>query len=300
MRSEVSMRTRRAGLHQWRFVLPATGRTMRRCSHTSEQRPIHLASGTKLTSAMTNQGNGENPNGAALFEAADRCAAASSPPSTSTSSSAWSSSSTSPTRSSRAASSSRRALATRTATSTPTTKTSAPRSSRTATSTSPRTSSGSREEARWDALLALRLTARHRRAASTARWTRSSRRTTRCAASCRRIYAARADRPPRRSASSCRPIAKVGFGDDAEHGARRARPRLRVLHQGVRPLRGPPRRRVLHARQRRPAAGRDAGALPGPRLRPGLRLVRHVHPVGEVHRGPRRHGPTSSRSTARR
>ena len=36
------------------------------------------------------------------------------------------------------------------------------------------------------------------------------------------------------------------------------------------------------------AARRDAGALPGPHLRPGVRLMRHVHPVGEVHRRARR------------
>ena len=83
-------------------------------------------------------------------------------------------------------------------------------------------------------------------------------------------------------------IAKIGFGDDPERGARHPRPDLRVLHQGVRPRRGPPRRRVLHARARRAAAGRDARAARGPRARPGLRLVRPVRAVGrfvEAHGG---------------
>jgi type I restriction enzyme M protein len=39
---------------------------------------------------------------------------------------------------------------------------------------------------------------------------------------------------------------------------------------------------------RRQTPGRDARALQGPRLRPLLRLGRHVRPVREVRRGPRR------------
>ena len=73
------------------------------------------------------------------------------------------------------------------------------------------------------------------------------------------------------------------------HPARRARRGLRVLPGEVRPRRGQARRRVLHARQRRPAAGRGAGAVRGPGLRPVLRLGRHVRPGGEVR--PRPPGP---------
>ena len=48
------------------------------------------------------------------------------------------------------------------------------------------------------------------------------------------------------------------------------------------------RRRVLHAALRRQDARRDARALPRPRLRPCLRLGRHVRPVRRVREGPRR------------
>ncbi len=71
-------------------------------------------------------------------------------------------------------------------------------------------------------------------------------------------------------------------------GPRRARAHLRVLHQGVRPLRGPQRRRVLHARLGDAAAGRDVGAVRGAGARPGLRLGRLVRPVGRVREGARR------------
>ena len=50
---------------------------------------------------------------------------------------------------------------------------------------------------------------------------------------------------------------------------------------------------------RRQAAGRDAGALSWPCLRPLLRLVRHVRAVGRVHRRPR-HGQRQRRQGARR
>jgi hypothetical protein len=46
-------------------------------------------------------------------------------------------------------------------------------------------------------------------------------------------------------------------------------------------------------------AGRDARAVQGPRLRPVLRLGRHVRAEREVHRGPRRQASATSRSTAR-
>ena len=53
----------------------------------------------------------------------------------------------------------------------------------------------------------------------------------------------------------------MGF-TSVDHGARRARPRLRVLPRQVRQRRGQARRRVLHPAQRGQAAGRDAGAVP--------------------------------------
>ena len=58
-------------------------------------------------------------------------------------------------------------------------------------------------------------------------------------------------------------------------------------------------RPVLHAPLRRAAAGRDARPVQGPRLRPVLRLGRHVRPVGEVRRGPRRPASATSASTGR-
>ena len=45
-------------------------------------------------------------------------------------------------------------------------------------------------------------------------------------------------------------------------------------------------RRVLHAPLRSAAAGGDAGAVPRPRLRPVLRLLRYVRPVGRFHPRP--------------
>ena len=65
------------------------------------------------------------------------------------------------------------------------------------------------------------------------------------------------------------------------------RPRLRVLHRRVRVVRGQARRRVLHARQHRPHARRDAGADRGHRLRPLLRLGRHVRAVRPLHEAQR-------------
>ena len=53
-------------------------------------------------------------------------------------------------------------------------------------------------------------------------------------------------------------------------------PRLRVLPRPVRQRRRQEGRPVLHAALRRPAAGGDARAVQGPRLRPLLRLGRHV------------------------
>ena len=55
-------------------------------------------------------------------------------------------------------------------------------------------------------------------------------------------------------------------------------------------------RPVLHAALRGPRAGRDARALQGPRLRPLLRLRRHVRAEREVRRGPRTGGKRSATS----
>ena len=76
-----------------------------------------------------------------------------------------------------------------------------------------------------------------------------------------------------------------GRGRSASHG--RAGQRLRVLPGAVRPGRGQEGRRVLHAAKRRTPPRRDARALPGPGLRPLLRLIRQVRPVGGVHPRPR-------------
>ena len=85
-------------------------------------------------------------------------------------------------------------------------------------------------------------------------------------------------------------IGNIGLGDKAQPLEGHPRPRLRVLPLPVRQRRGQEGRPVLHAAVRRAAAGRDARALQGPRLRPVLRLRRHVRAVGEVRGGPRRHG----------
>ena len=61
------------------------------------------------------------------------------------------------------------------------------------------------------------------------------------------------------------------------------RPRLRVLHRRVRLVRGEARRRVLHAGQHREDARRDARAREGRRVRPLLRLGRHVRAVRPLH-----------------
>ena len=75
----------------------------------------------------------------------------------------------------------------------------------------------------------------------------------------------------------------------AEHdGPRRPRTGLRVLPRPVRLRRGQERRRVLHAPLGRLADGRDARTLQRARVRPRLRLGRHVRPGG----------PASSRPTA--
>ena len=113
---------------------------------------------------------------------------------------------------------------------------------------------------------------------------------------------AREPGPAERAAARLRPRAAVGRADGlagrddrqdrlrhgSREGARHPRSHLRVLHQGVRARRGPPRRRVLHARAGRAPARRDARAARRSRARPCLRLLRPVRPVGPVHRGARR------------
>ena len=74
-------------------------------------------------------------------------------------------------------------------------------------------------------------------------------------------------------------IGNIGLGDAGRPRQGHARPRLRVLPRPVRQRRGQEGRPVLHAALRRARAGRDARALQGPRLRPLLRLRRHVRAV---------------------
>ena len=83
-------------------------------------------------------------------------------------------------------------------------------------------------------------------------------------------------------------VSGIGMGCGGRPLARHSRAGVRVLSGRLRRSRGQTRRRVLHAAIRRPAAGRDAGAPQGPRLRPLLRLRRHVRPVREVRQGARR------------
>ena len=82
-------------------------------------------------------------------------------------------------------------------------------------------------------------------------------------------------------------------------GPRPARRGLRVLPGEVRPRRGQARRRVLHPGQRGPGPRRGARAAPRPRLRPVLRLGRHVRAGREVHLRATTATPRTSPSTAR-
>ena len=122
--------------------------------------------------------------------------------------------------------------------------------------------------------------------------------------------AAQGLRPPRVGQDPPRPGGRRGeqhrAGRRGRPRDRRARQRLRVFPGAVRPRRGTQRRRVLHPPQRRAAASRDAPALPRPRLRPLLRLGRHVRAVRGVHPRPRQRqrqrapdsGPESARLRA--
>ena len=99
--------------------------------------------------------------------------------------------------------------------------------------------------------------------------------------------AARRLRPPRARQAAARPADRPRRQRQGRRRRRplprRARPRLRVLPLAVRQRGGEEGGRVLHPALRRQAAGRDAGAVPGPGLRPVLRLVGDVRPVDGVH-----------------
>ena len=112
-------------------------------------------------------------------------------------------------------------------------------------------------------------------------------------------------RPPRPRQAAARPTHRPHQQHQSGRPGRplqgRAGPCLRILSVPVRQRRGQEGRRVLHPALRGQAPGRDAGALSGPRLRPLLRIVRHVRAVGPIHPGPRQRqrqrrtgeGPTS-------
>jgi hypothetical protein len=88
-------------------------------------------------------------------------------------------------------------------------------------------------------------------------------------------------------------VSDIALGAPAERAKDTPGPRLRILPLPVRERRGQEGRPVLHADPRRARAGRDARAVQGARVRPLLRLGRHVRAEREVHRGslraPRRH-----------
>ena len=94
-------------------------------------------------------------------------------------------------------------------------------------------------------------------------------------------------------------FADLAFRDE-NHGAGHARPRLRVLPRAVRQRRGQERRRVLHAAFASCALLVEMlAAVQGPRLRPVLRLRRHVRPVARSSSRRTAASATTSRSSAR-
>ncbi len=103
-------------------------------------------------------------------------------------------------------------------------------------------------------------------------------------------HARRADRPDQR------------HRDERAGGPLQGHPRarLRVLPRQLRRCRGQARRRVLHPALRGAAAGGDARTLQGPRLRPLLRLRRHVRAVRDASSRSTAGGSATSPSTARR
>ena len=88
--------------------------------------------------------------------------------------------------------------------------------------------------------------------------------------------------PPRRRG---RPLHEYPH-EGARRHPRHPRPHLRILPLHVRRAGGQEGRRVLHARLRRENARGDPEAVPGARLRPVLRLRRHVRAVRQVRREP--------------
>ena len=83
-------------------------------------------------------------------------------------------------------------------------------------------------------------------------------------------------------------VSGIAHGRAGRQGQGHSRARLRILPRWLRRLRGQTRRRVLHAPLSGAGAGRNAGALQGPRLRPLLRLGWHVRTIREIRRKPRR------------
>ena len=205
---------------------------------------------------------GDGPNGAALFEAAERCAALSSRPSTSTSCSACCFSSTSRTRSAAP----RRARA---RTGDPASDCYIRESEQVAEMLEDRDEYVSEnvfsvpEDARWRRSSRLRRCRTLRGDRSRARSDRA-RQLQRCATCSRECTRARRCR----RSSSARWLRRSERSDSVptRGGARPARSYLRVLHQGVRPRRGHRGGAALHPGARREAAGRDARAAQGPRV----------------------------------
>ena len=168
---------------------------------------------------------------------------------------------------------------------------------KTATSTRPRTSSGCRKEARWAQAPGQRQAADHRQAdrrrdgrhregepVAQGRAAEGLR-----PAVARQDPARRADRPDRhdrasggRSTETTAPRT-CSAASTSTSSASSPAPRARRGGEFYTP------------QSRRPAAGRDDRAVQGPRLRPLLRLGRHVRAVREVRRGPRR--PASATSS---
>ena len=228
-----------------------------------------------------------------------RCAATWTPPSTSTWRSASSSSSTSRTRSRRSTRrSSRRPRRRSPGALRPAVPASPGSTPRTATSTSPRTSSGCRARRAGSYLQANAKQPEIGKLIDDA------------------MVAIERENPSLKGVLSkdyARPaIDKTQLGELIDligtiaHGRRREplqghpRPRLRVLPRPLRQRRRQGRRRVLHGALRGQAAGRDARAVQGPRLRPLLRLGRHVRAERALRGGARRRRKATSPSTGRR
>ena len=94
-------------------------------------------------------------------------------------------------------------------------------------------------------------------------------------------------------------IGTIGF-TDVDHGADDVLGRVYEYFLGqFAAAEGQARRRVLHPAVGRPTAGRDARALRGPRLRPVLRLGRHVRAVRASSSPRTAASATTSPSTAR-